>query len=78
MLMDCFQHWLQVPHDKYTIIKDIITSLHTSSLLIDDIEDDSKVRRGQPVAHIVYGIAQTLNAANYIYFLRYDNYTMYY
>jgi geranylgeranyl diphosphate synthase type 3 len=38
-------------------------------LSIDDIEDNSKLRRGIPVAHNIYGVAQTINSANYIYFL---------
>lgn len=55
--------------------------LHTSSLLfdfqslralthssIDDIEDNSSLRRGFPVAHLVYGVPQTINCANYLYF----------
>jgi geranylgeranyl diphosphate synthase type 3 len=36
---------------------------------IDDIEDDSSLRRGVPVAHHIYGMAQTINCANYAYFL---------
>lgn len=36
---------------------------------IDDIEDSSKLRRGNPVAHSIYGIPQTINTANYVYFL---------
>ncbi|XP_063969559.1 geranylgeranyl pyrophosphate synthase-like [Lytechinus pictus] len=35
----------------------------------DDIEDSSKLRRDIPVAHSIYGIAQTINSANYMYFL---------
>ena len=35
---------------------------------IDDIEDNSRLRRGIPVAHSIYGIAQTINTANYVYF----------
>ena len=35
---------------------------------IDDIEDESKLRRGSLSAHEVYGTAQTVNAANYVYF----------
>jgi geranylgeranyl diphosphate synthase, type III len=38
---------------------------------IDDIEDDSQLRRGLPVAHKIYGIPQTINSANYVYFLAY-------
>ena len=36
---------------------------------IDDIEDSSHLRRGIPVAHNIFGSAQTLNSANYVYFL---------
>jgi hypothetical protein len=43
--------------------------LHNASLLIDDIQDKSKLRRGVPVAHNIYGVPLTINAANYIYFL---------
>jgi geranylgeranyl diphosphate synthase type 3 len=32
---------------------------------IDDIEDNSILRRGIPVAHSIYGVASTINAANY-------------
>lgn len=45
--------------------------LHNSSLIIDDIEDDAQLRRGQPVAHKMFGIPQSVNAANYVYFLAY-------
>ncbi|XP_029679310.1 geranylgeranyl pyrophosphate synthase-like [Formica exsecta] len=36
---------------------------------IDDIQDNSILRRGSPVAHSVYGIASSLNAANYLLFI---------
>lgn len=36
---------------------------------IDDIEDGSELRRGQPVAHAIFGVPQTINAANYVYFI---------
>ena len=36
---------------------------------IDDIEDNSLLRRGIPVAHKIYGVPLTINCANYVYFL---------
>ena len=36
---------------------------------IDDIEDNSILRRGIPVAHSIYGVASTINSANYVLFL---------
>ena len=68
-LIDCIQNWLCIPSEYLSIVKEIVTDLHNASLLIDDIEDNSKLRRGSPVAHDVYGIPITLNCANYVYFL---------
>lgn len=36
---------------------------------IDDIQDGSVLRRGIPVAHSIYGVASTINAANYVMFI---------
>jgi geranylgeranyl diphosphate synthase type 3 len=55
--------------DTLQSIKEIIADLHNASLLIDDIEDNSKLRRGQPVAHSIFGIPTVINTANYCYFL---------
>lgn len=32
------------------------------------MEDNSELRRGSPVAHTIYGVPQTINTANYVYF----------
>lgn len=68
LLIDAFQLWLQIPEDKLELIKAIISKLHNASLLIDDIEDGSEVRRGNPVAHSIFGEAAVINCANYVYF----------
>ncbi|OJJ68391.1 hypothetical protein ASPBRDRAFT_133371 [Aspergillus brasiliensis CBS 101740] len=67
--IQAFNEWLLIPEEKLAIIADIVGLLHTASLLIDDIQDNSKLRRGLPVAHSIFGIAQTINSANYAYFL---------
>ena len=36
---------------------------------VDDVEDESELRRGIPVANKIYGTAQTINCGNYVYFL---------
>ncbi len=38
--------------------------LHSASLVFDDIEDGSVLRRGLPAAHIVFGMPLALNAAS--------------
>jgi len=50
-------------------VAEIIQMLHNASLMIDDIEDGSILRRGLPVAHSIYGVPSTINSANYVYFL---------
>ncbi|CAN3376259.1 hypothetical protein DIURU_000506 [Diutina rugosa] len=47
----------------------IIQMFHDSSLLIDDIEDDSVYRRGKLAAHRQYGMPLTLNCGNLMYFV---------
>jgi len=54
------------------VISNVISMLHNASLLIDDIEDNSQLRRGRPVAHKIYGVPQTINTANYVYFLAFQ------
>lgn len=68
-LINAFNYWLQIPEDKLTLITEIVQMLHEASLLIDDIEDDSELRRGIPVAHHIFGTPHTINTANYLYFI---------
>ncbi|PPQ75032.1 hypothetical protein CVT26_011930 [Gymnopilus dilepis] len=71
-LIEAFNIWLQVPNDKLQVIAKVVNMLHAASLMVDDIEDDSQLRRGKPVAHKIYGVPQTINTANYVYFLAYQ------
>ncbi|CAJ0574573.1 unnamed protein product, partial [Mesorhabditis spiculigera] len=64
-----FNEWMQIPEQKLSQIMDIVELLHNASLMIDDIEDNSVLRRGQPCTHRIYGIARTINSANYVYFI---------
>lgn len=67
-LIAAFNEWLEVPADSLAIITKVVGMLHTASLLVDDVEDSSVLRRGLPVAHSIFGTAQTINSANYMYF----------
>ncbi|GHJ84276.1 hypothetical protein NliqN6_0678 [Naganishia liquefaciens] len=67
-LIEAFNVWLDVPEADLGIIKNVVRMLHTASLLMDDVEDDSQLRRGIPVTHKVFGVPQTINTANYVYF----------
>ncbi|KAI0885538.1 isoprenoid synthase domain-containing protein [Annulohypoxylon maeteangense] len=68
LMVNSFNAWLAVPQESLDVITKVVGMLHTASLLIDDVEDNSLLRRGLPVAHSIFGTAQTINSANYIYF----------
>ncbi|KUL88648.1 hypothetical protein ZTR_05132 [Talaromyces verruculosus] len=68
-MIAAFNVWLKVPEQSLEIITRVIAMLHNASLLIDDVQDNSVLRRGIPVAHNIFGTAQTINSANYVYFL---------
>lgn len=67
-LIGAFNTWLDVPSESIEVITKVVGMLHTASLLIDDVEDNSILRRGLPVAHTLFGVPQTINSANYVYF----------
>jgi len=46
----------------------IVEILHAGSLVIDDIEDASPLRRGRPALHALHGVPVALNAGNWMYF----------
>ena len=53
-----FLHWLPIPE-----------LLHVGSLVVDDVEDRSTVRRGGPTAHVLFGEALAINAGTAAYFI---------
>jgi len=67
-LVRAFDAWLEVPTESLDVITKVVGMLHTASLLVDDVEDNSLLRRGFPVAHTIFGIPQTINSSNYVYF----------
>ncbi|UYL07848.1 polyprenyl synthetase family protein [Bdellovibrio sp. SKB1291214] len=50
------------------IICDVLEWIHSGSLIIDDIQDDSVQRRGSATIHRLYGMPKALNAGNWMYF----------
>ncbi|MFZ5439449.1 MAG: polyprenyl synthetase family protein, partial [Myxococcota bacterium] len=53
-----FAEWLAFPE-----------FMHTGSLIVDDVQDKSVVRRGGPAAHLKYGEAIAINAGTAAYFM---------
>jgi geranylgeranyl pyrophosphate synthase len=46
----------------------ILESIHAASMVVDDIEDESMERRGEPTLHRQVGLPIALNAGNWLYF----------
>ncbi|CAH0032928.1 unnamed protein product [Clonostachys rhizophaga] len=67
MTINALNFWLKVPNHSMDLIKSAVRMLHGSSLMLDDIEDGSRLRRGKPSTHEIFGHAQTINSATYQY-----------
>ncbi|KAI0520768.1 terpenoid synthase [Xylaria bambusicola] len=67
MVIDGIKFWLSVPPQSTSIIRNVVNAIHTSSIMLDDVQDGSQLRRGNPSAHIIFGEAQTINAATFQY-----------
>ena len=50
--------------DIIKFISNFIDDLHNASLVIDDIQDNSSLRRNNKTAHLKYGISMTIGATN--------------
>ena len=60
---------LYVNKEEYFVMNFLLELCIILHCRIDDIQDNSILRRGIPAAHTVYGIASTINAANYVHFI---------
>ncbi|HVP41231.1 MAG TPA: polyprenyl synthetase family protein [Candidatus Krumholzibacteriaceae bacterium] len=50
----------------FAIIPEVI---HNGTLMVDDIEDSSELRRGKPCTYRIFGVDIAINAGNAMYFL---------
>ena len=50
----------------FAIIPEVI---HNGTLIVDDVEDDSLLRRGEPCLHRIYGTDIAINVGNTMYYL---------
>ena len=54
--------YLSVNQKNIDYVDEKINMIHSASLVIDDIQDDSTLRRNQECAHIKYGTPLSINA----------------
>lgn len=64
-LLLALNHWYKVEPDKLEQINQIVQIIHTGTIMHDDIEDDSHLRRGYPTAHVLFGTPIAINTAIY-------------
>ncbi|PYI01416.1 geranylgeranyl pyrophosphate synthase [Aspergillus sclerotiicarbonarius CBS 121057] len=64
--IDALNVWLILPDGQVNVLKSIARTLHNASLMLDDIEDSSPLRRGQPATHMIFGQGPTINSANFL------------
>ena len=55
--------------DEYLPYACVPEILHNGTIVVDDVEDDASLRRGEPALHLEYGTDVALNAGNAMYFL---------
>lgn len=57
---------------KLNHVSEIVETIHAGALIVDDIQDDSKLRRNTATLHLRYGVPKALNAGNWLYFYGLD------
>ena len=60
---------IHVNREKYFVISFLLEMCIILHCRIDDVQDNSILRRGIPAAHTIYGVPSTVNAANYVHFI---------
>lgn len=65
-VIDALNVWFKLSDSQLSSIKGVINDLHNSTLILDDIQDASILRRGYAATHQVFGSAQCINSATYM------------
>ncbi|KAK8015780.1 Ophiobolin F synthase [Apiospora marii] len=66
-LIDALNTWMHVPPAAVKKITSVVNTLHNASLILDDLQDNSPLRRGFPAAHVLFGQAQSINSATFMF-----------
>lgn len=67
MVIEALNVWIQAPRKSVKAVEQLIRLLHDASLILDDIEDNSPLRRGKAATHLVFGQSQSINSANFMF-----------
>ncbi|KAK1595398.1 geranylgeranyl pyrophosphate synthetase [Colletotrichum navitas] len=58
--------WVNTTPESLEVVISLVSDIHNMSLMLDDVEDNSPLRRSAPSTHNVFGIPQTVNSATYM------------
>ncbi|KAG8630370.1 hypothetical protein KVT40_001989 [Elsinoe batatas] len=64
-LLEALNTWYEIPQNDMSRVSDILQLLHNCSLILDDFQDRSPLRRGRPAAHALFGEAQAIKSSSY-------------
>lgn len=67
LLVNLYARYLEVPlhSEKLYYTQALIECIHNNTLIIDDIQDKSELRRGKPAVYKMFGIDTSLNSSQY-------------
>lgn len=65
-LVNSLNVWYKISDEQANLTKAVVNDLHNASLILDDIQDESLLRRGSSTAHCIFGTAQSINTATYM------------
>lgn len=66
-IIHALNQWFRISDRHVNIIANTTSMLHNSSLILDDIQDQSPLRRGRPAAHTIFGTSQSINSSTYLF-----------
>ncbi|MES1916953.1 MAG: hypothetical protein MHM6MM_008721 [Cercozoa sp. M6MM] len=61
IVIQALNWWAGASPEHCERVAKFVDTLHVASLLVDDVEDDSPLRRGIPTAHTKFGIGATVH-----------------
>ncbi|TLD03204.1 uncharacterized protein PgNI_12441 [Pyricularia grisea] len=57
--------WIPIPAASCELVASLVSDIHNASLMFDDMQDNSDLRRSSPATHTIFGMPQTVNSAVY-------------
>jgi geranylgeranyl pyrophosphate synthase len=63
MIIEILGEIYEIDHDTTELIAQTVNKIHSASLVLDDVEDRSRLRRGVKCAHLIFGETFAINTS---------------